>query len=88
MSQDQPRSDHDGRIRTLEEIAIRIDERGKVWDSLATRVHTVETSLQSAWAAIGQLKIKNGLVWSAVAVIGGIVSAVVTSLIAAKLGAK
>lgn len=73
-----PADDTEARLRKLEEIAIRFDERAKVYDSLVLRMADNDKSLANLWVAVGQLKIKNAFVWSGIAVIGGIIASVVT----------
>ena len=76
-----PTDDTEARLRKLEEIAIRFDERAKVYDSLILKVAAVEGHISNIWVALGQLKIKNALVWSGVAIIGGAVASLVTRVL-------
>lgn len=73
-----PTDDTEARMRKLEEIAIRFDERAKVYDGLVLKVASIESSVGNLWVAVGQLKIKNALVWGGIAIIGGAVSSLVT----------
>ena len=68
-----PTDDTEARMRKLEEIAIRFDERAKVYDGLVLKVASIESSVGNLWVAVGQLKIKNALVWGGIAIIGGAV---------------
>lgn len=56
--------DTEARLRKLEEIVIRFDERAKIYDSLVLKMTSVEGHISNMWIALGQLKIKNGIVWS------------------------
>jgi hypothetical protein len=73
--------DSEGRLRRVEEILIRLDERVKAFDTLPARVSSVEQAVASIYATIGQMKVKASVVWAIIATIGGIASAVVTHML-------
>lgn len=82
---DEGRATED-RVRKLEEIAIRLDERAKHWDAGLSRLALLETATGHLKMAIGELRIKSGLVIVALGGVGAAVGSIVTALVLKSLG--
>lgn len=74
------------RVRKLEEIAIRLDERAKHWDNGLSRISALETATGHLKMAIGELRIKSGLVIVALGGVGAAVGSIVTALVLKAVG--
>lgn len=59
----------------------RLEERAKHWDAMAPRVAVLESAMNGIHIAIGQLRIKQGIVYLVLAGVGSVVGAVLSSLI-------
>ncbi len=71
--------DHEARLRKLEDIVARQDERNRNYEQL---IHLVArqgevlqkhaTSIESIWGAIGQVKVRVGFLVAGVGIVAGI----------------
>jgi len=75
------RNDTEERIRRLEEIIIRLDERAKHWDVGLSRIALLETTGAHLKMAIGELRIKSGFVIVALGGVGAAIGSIVTALV-------
>lgn len=80
-----PTNDNEDRIRRVEEAIIRFGEWAKIWDSLPTRVAALEQEKTAIWAAIGQFKVKQGLIWAVIAGAASLIAGFVSAWISAKM---
>lgn len=79
--------DHEARLRRLEDIVARQDERNRNYEQL---IHLVArqgeliakhaTSIEGLWGAIGQVKVKVGFLVAGVGLVAGIFSGVVSGI--------
>lgn len=88
MPELESRASHDteDRIRRLEEVLIRLDERAKHWDLGLSRIALLETTAAHLKMAIGELRIKSGLVIVALGGVGAAVGSIVTALVLKAVG--
>lgn len=85
--------DHEARLRKLEDIVARQDERNRNYEQL---IHLVArqgevlqkhaTSIESIWGAIGQVKVRVGFLVAGVGIVAGIFSGVVSGVLNRALG--
>ena len=73
--------DHESRLRRLEDIVARQDERNRNYEDLIRIVAKHQESIHNLWAAIGQVKLRVGFLVAGVGLVAGIFSGVVTSMI-------
>lgn len=78
---EEPDVNGDGRLRRIEELLTRLEERSKAWDAVLPRVAILESAMNGVHIAIGQLRIKQGVVYVVLAGLGSVVGAVLSSLI-------
>lgn len=73
--------DHEARLRRLEDIVARQDERNRNYEDLIRIVAKHAESIQGLWSAVGQIKIKVGFLVAGVGIVAGIFSGVVSGAI-------
>lgn len=78
---DQSCDDHENRLRRLEDIVTRQDERNRNYEDLIRIVAKHGESIHDLWAAVGQVKLKIGFLVAGVGLVAGIFSGVVTSMV-------
>lgn len=78
---DQSRDDHENRLRRLEDIVTRQDERNRNYEDLIRIVAKHGESIQGLWGAVGQIKVKVGFLVAGVGLVAGIFSGIVTTML-------
>lgn len=73
-----PSDDAEARLRRVEEAVIRLEERGRAYDSLVPAMADVKGQIANLWVQVGQMKVKQAGVWVLISTLAGIISSLVT----------
>lgn len=76
-----PTDDHEARLRRLEDIVARQDERNRNYEDLIRLVAKHGEAIHGLWSAVGQIKVRVGLLVAGVGVVAGVFSGVVTGML-------